>query len=548
MITRPVTNITQTTAECGGNILTDGGKKIIERGICWSTKQNPDVYNNRTSDGNSDGTFTSSISGLIANTTYYIRAYAKNANEISYGDQLSFTTSPNVTIIPSVSTSAIIDITQTTAISGGNITSDGGSSVIERGVCWSSIPNPTILNSKTSDGRDTGRFISNIKGLTANTGYYVRAYATNANGTAYGNQLIFLSGKSITQPNITTTSVSNISQTTAASGGNVTSDGGASVTAHGVCWSLIQNPTIANDKTNDGSGTGSFASSITGLISGTTYYVRAYATNINGTVYGNMLVFTTSRAPALPVLTTSKITNITEINATSGGVILSDGGAAITARGVCWSTSQNPTINNNKSSDGSGAGAFNSSITGLTLNTTYYVRAYATNSDVTGYGNQLIFTANAPSQFTIGQLYGGGIVFYIDSNGLHGLIAASNDLSEGAIWGCYGTLLQGTDGKTVGTGKNNTANIITDCSTVGIAARLCYNSGLNGYNDWFLPSQDELNLLYLQKDIIGGFKGSYYWSSTQKDNNEAWEQNFITGQIYNYGKYDPVSVRAIRAF
>ena len=94
----------------------------------------------------------------------------------------------------------------------------------------------------------------------------------------------------------------------------------------------------------------------------------------------------------------------------------------------------------------------------------------------------------------------------------------------------------------------DTANIITDCSTVGIAARLCYNSGLNGYNDWFLPSQDELNLLYLQKDIIGGFKGSYYWSSTQKDNNEAWEQNFITGQIYNYGKYDPVSVRAIRAF
>ncbi|MGA3014224.1 MAG: T9SS type A sorting domain-containing protein, partial [Bacteroidales bacterium] len=132
-----------------------------------------------------------------------------------------------------------------------------------------------------------------ITGLTANTLYYIRAYATNANGTAYGNQRSFTTLQNSTLATVTTDTVTAITQITATSGGNVTSDGGATVTGRGVCWNISQNPTISNSYTTDGSGTGKFTSYITDLKSNTLYYVRAYATNINGTAYGNQQNFTT---------------------------------------------------------------------------------------------------------------------------------------------------------------------------------------------------------------------------------------------------------------
>ncbi len=193
-------------------------------------------------------------------------------------------------------------------------------------------------------------------------------------------------------PTVTTTAVTSITSTSVLSGGNVSSDGGETVTARGVCLSTSQNPTVANNKTNDGTGTGSYSSSITGLTANTIYYVRAYATNSIGTGYGNQLSFTTSLLSTTPTLTTSSITIITNTSSYSGGNITSDGGATVTARGVCWSTSQNPTIANNKTTDGTGTGNYTSSLTGLAPNAIYYVRAYATNSIGTGYGNQLSFT------------------------------------------------------------------------------------------------------------------------------------------------------------
>ena len=134
--------------------------------------------------------------------------------------------------------------------------------------------------------------MSNLTGLTPNTPYYIRAYATNSVGTAYGNQLTFTT-LAISIPTVTTDSVTNITQTTATSGGNVTSDGGATVTVRGVCWNTSTNPTTANSHTTDGSGTGTFVSNLTGLIPNTFYYIRAYATNSIGTAYGDELTFTT---------------------------------------------------------------------------------------------------------------------------------------------------------------------------------------------------------------------------------------------------------------
>jgi uncharacterized protein (TIGR02145 family) len=193
---------------------------------------------------------------------------------------------------PELSTSVVIDITYKTAVSGGTIASDGGTSIISRGVCWSTNPNPTISDSKTSDGSGTGTFASNITGLTSGTTYHLRAYATNSVGTAYGNEVVFATIPTLVSE-LTTSSVTTITYTTATSGGVISSDGGEVVTARGVCWSVNANPTISDSKTSDGSGTGTFVSNLTGLTQGTTYYLRAYATNSVGTAYGNEVVFKT---------------------------------------------------------------------------------------------------------------------------------------------------------------------------------------------------------------------------------------------------------------
>jgi uncharacterized protein (TIGR02145 family) len=191
---------------------------------------------------------------------------------------------------------------------------------------------------------------------------------------------------------VTTTNITDKTQTTATSGGNVTSDGNAEVTARGVCWGTSQNPTTGSSMTNDGTGTGNFTSSITGLTPGTTYYVRAYATNSEGTSYGNEVTFSTIPI-SLATVRTDFVYSITLTMAIVNGYIEDDGGGTITASGVCWSTSQNPTIADNKTTDiDDSSGNILSYLTDLTANTKYYVRAYATSSVGTAYGNQLNFT------------------------------------------------------------------------------------------------------------------------------------------------------------
>lgn len=197
---------------------------------------------------------------------------------------------------PTVVTLSISDITKKSAVCGGNITKDGGYHILQKGVCWSTSQNPTIANSKTTDGTGLGTYTSNITGLSPNTTYYVRAYATNAEGTAYGNQQSFKTKEDpddSREPTVTTKNVSNITQTTATCGGNVTDAGSSKVTARGVCWDTSKNPTKSDSKTTDGSGTGSYTSQLTGLQSNCKYYVRAYATNSEGTSYGDQISFYT---------------------------------------------------------------------------------------------------------------------------------------------------------------------------------------------------------------------------------------------------------------
>ena len=291
----------------------------------------------------------------------------------------------------SVATAMPTDVTATSAIVGGMVMLPGGTHVFLRGVCWGTAPSPDIDGSHTTEETGIGSFSSTLEGLNPNTIYYVRAYAVSDHGLAYGNELSFITLSGI--PMVTTTEVTDITRNSAFCGGTVTDDGGLAITARGVCWSTSHNPTLSDSHTTDGTGTGSFTSTITGLGTSTTYYVRAYATTAQATSYGEEMTFTTMNG--IPSVSTAEVTDITATTATCGGTIATDGGLAITARGVCWSTSHNPTLSDSHTTDGTGTGSFTSSLTGLSASTTYYVRAYASNSLVTIYGGEQSFTTEA---------------------------------------------------------------------------------------------------------------------------------------------------------
>lgn len=149
--------------------------------------------------------------------------------------------------------------------------------------------------------------------------------------------------------------------------------------------------------------------------------------------------------------------------------------------------------------------------------------------------------------YTVGQSYGGGIVFYVDGTGSHGLVAATSDQSTSCTWGCMGTNVPVAEDSTVGAGQANTSAIVSTCTSAGIAARICNDLTLNGYSDWFLPSKFELSLMYAQKSTITGFTNFGYWSSTQHGNGTAWVYYFNNGTSATANKSDAYRVRAIRA-
>jgi len=491
--TTAVTGMTLTTAVSGGNVTADGGAAVTARGVCWATTLNPVIgATNTTTNGTGTGVFVSNLAGLLPGTAYHVRAYATNSTGTAYGADVPFTTS--AVGLPTLTTDAVTGLTLTSAISGGNITADGGGAITARGVCWATTLNPVIgATNTTTNGTGTGVFVSNITGLLPGTAYHVRAYATNSTGTAYGADVPFTT-TAVAIPTVTTTAVTLITLTTATSGGNVTADGDGTVTARGVCWATTLNPVIgALNTTSNGTGTGVFASPITGLLPGTAYHLRAYATNSAGTAYGLDVPFTTT-AVVVPTVTTTAVTLITLTTATSGGNVTADGGGTVTARGVCWATTLNPVIGAlNTTTNGTGTGVFASPITGLLPGTAYHLRAYATNSAGTAYGLDVPFTttaATAPTLTTVAitalgatSAVSGGI---ITSNGgaavtVSGIvwgttalpdILGPNKTIDGLLTGTFPSTMTGlTDGTTyyvrayatngIGTGYGNQLTLLT---------------------------------------------------------------------------------------
>lgn len=250
--------------------------------------------------------FNSAVNVTVnSGETFYVRVYPHNkaaegwAKLVAVDSVVIAGTGTGVNADPpAVKTTDASYISTTFVTTGGTVSNDGGADVTARGICWNTTGSPTISDSKLEGGTGVGQFVSNPSTLTANTKYYLRAYAINSAGTAYGNEITFTTLAAKVVPTVTTTAVSSILAKTASSGGNVTEWGGDAITARGLCWSIKSTPTISDSKTINGKDLGSFTSMMSELKPNTVYYIRAYATNGIGTGYGNELTFTTQAQAA----------------------------------------------------------------------------------------------------------------------------------------------------------------------------------------------------------------------------------------------------------
>ena len=488
--TQAITGITTATATGNGTITDLGTTDPLAHGVCWNSTGNPTTADSASDEGaaSATGAFTSGLSGLSPNTTYYVRAYATNAAGTSYGVQVSFTTNP---ASPTVTTQAASGIGATTATGNGIVTDLGAPDPTAHGVCWNTDGNPTTADSASDEGAAsaTGAFTSGLSGLSPNTTYYVRAYATNTAGTSYGAQVSFTTNPA--SPTVTTQAASGIGATTATGNGIVTDLGAPDPTAHGVCWNTNGNPTTADSASDEGaaSATGTFTSGLSGLSPNTTYYARAYATNTAGTSYGAQVSFTTASL-VTPTITTQAVSAIATTTATGSGTITDLGMPDPTAHGVCWNTTGNPTTADSATDEGavSVTGAFSSGLSGLSPNTTYYVRAYATNAAGTSYGAQVSFKTDVHLTLALTPSSSGvttpaaGSTVSVETGVAQTITASATTGYRFAYWTAApaGNATFGNSASTATTVTLNDSATITAVFTVLKTYTLAYAAGPNG--------------------------------------------------------------------
>ena len=387
-------NLDSESATFNGTIVDEGDPAYTERGFVYGFTHNPSVDNTKIEVvGSGLGKFSANVTELEVGSVYYIRAYAINNKGVAYGSDVMLDLNGTV---PQVKTEPVTDINvgAGTATFNGSIESVGNPAYTERGFVYATVHNPTVEDNtkKIVSGNGTGAFSTNVTELEMNKTYYIRAYATNVVGTFYGDEVVL--DFNAVMPVVTTSAVTdkNIGAGSATFNGSITSVGDPEYTERGFVYALTHSPTIDDTKkVVSGTSTGAFSANVTGLTMNKIYYIRAYATSDAGTVYGTEV--SVDFSAIMPVVNTSAVTSIDIAagTATLNGKIESIGDPAYTERGFVYGTVHNPTIEDNtkKVADGTGTGDFSANISGLVLNTTYYIRAYAKSSQGTAYGSEI---------------------------------------------------------------------------------------------------------------------------------------------------------------
>lgn len=294
-----------------------------------------------------------------------------------------------------------------------HISNLGGNTVLQYGHCWDTISNPEINdNLTTTNGNPSNLSInSSITGLNSARKYFVRAFCKLSHTTVYSSEIEITTLKT-GKPLISSLSISEITINSAKCNGIILSDSGLTITERGVCWDTVSifNVSDCLNKMTGGAGTGQFICQVSNLMEGKNYFIKVYAINQAGTSYGDLMNFQTTPI-TLPEVTTTEITKVTTNSAQCGGNVINAGNGTVTAKGVCWNTSGNPTLENNSgiTVDGTGIGNFSSYLQNLIYPQQYFVSAYATNEKGTSYGNEKSFeTQLLCGELTIvyeGQIY-----------------------------------------------------------------------------------------------------------------------------------------------
>lgn len=534
IVTTSINSITSVGALFQGNVTDEGAAPVTAKGFLWGTSKSPVGPNPRNpiSEGVGLGAFSREVSDLTLGTIYYVRAYARNIYGTSYGNEIAFR-----------------------AIALGD--EYGGGTVFyleENGIVGYVVPDPHVYvtektwqpqNDYSIVGTDVsiGSGMINSQSIVSLFGNFDGAaqYCNNLIANGYDDwflpsvdelyayfQFVFMRINNSTFPNdgwyLSSSEVPNMIN------------------------KIYVYPHIATGIRNISEK----------IINSDNMYSEMYYDHSKDAL---LKVLPIRKFPSIPVVSTSNVTKISNTYAESNYQLISNNDTTIRA-GLCWSIYPNPTVNDNimLSPLSMGGSMFIWQMNDLQPNTTYYVRAFATNRTGTGYGNIETFTTQ-PFDYSIGQTYQGGIIGYIFGYGesgyvqgeTHGIIVSRKDLR--AEWGCE--IFPNTS-TNIGDGLLNTNQIVSQmqgCTySHNFAAKICNELDLNGYSDWYLPSLDELGNIYLnlyeQTNNLGYFSTDYYWTSSSNEAKGVWLFTIPTGSVSQIkgGADLPNGIRAMRNF
>jgi uncharacterized protein (TIGR02145 family) len=572
-----ISDTTSSSITVESNIISDGGTEVTERGVVWSTSLNPTIHDNKTSDGSGKGSFTSHITGLLPGTTYYLKSYAINNAGTFYGNEWSFRTHDTLSNCGTVTdidgniyntvtignqcwmkenlkTTRYSDGTPISLVDEQNIWSK--LSISDKAYCWynNDINNKNPYGAlytwaAAMNGADSSTSIpSGIQGVCP-TGWHLPSWSEWGILIQYLDPQIvdplYLRGSSIaggkmkesgfTYWDYPNTGATNESGFSGLPGGGRSEDGE---------FLFLGNSSYWWSTSQFGSGNYTRVQNLNYNNSSNQMTSTPWKSGISVRCIKNV-----DQLIQLPVITTTQISHISDTSATSGGKIINNGGDEIIARGICWSLSTNPTTTNNKTNSGTGTGLFIDHIGPLTPGTTYYVRAYATNSAGTAYGNEEVFVTCdyiPPVAFNSNLAY--GVITDIEGN-FYKTIKIGNQ--EWMAENLRTTKYNNGESIPVIT-DNDTWQSLSEGALCWLNDNICYKNTYGGIYNWYaannnlcpvgwhLPTNEEwsvMNRALGGNEIAGGKlkeQGFSHWSEPNTGaTNESGFSALPTGGFRN---------------